>query len=147
MAERIEHLGAGVYGVSSGGDQGENTLGSSVDLCGPDMVAYQTGATRSADKLYDPEGFLHPLALQAFCEYMERHRVQRDGQLRDSDNWQKGMPEDRAMKSLVRHAFDAWLMHRGCPPKSDDCESMEDALCALVFNAFLLIKQGRERSL
>jgi hypothetical protein len=105
-----------------------------------DVVRFQTGATRSAENLYDPYGFLNPQVIQIYCEYMERHRVQKDGKTRDSDNWQRGMPSSRAYRSLLRHAFDVWLISCGYRPKSADCVNITDALCAVVFNAMLLLK-------
>ena len=52
------------------------------------MRTFDTGATRDtdSDKL-DFDGFLSPLALEAFAEYMHRHRQVADGSLRASDNW------------------------------------------------------------
>lgn len=95
--------------------------------------AFETGATRdtAADKI-DPEGFLSPLVLEAFAQYMHRHRVQSDGSLRTSDNWQKGMPRDVYMKSLFRHFLAAWKSHRGWT--HDDEPSLEDSLCGILFN-------------
>jgi len=104
------------------------------------VVEFGTGATRSAENLYDPAGFLNPRVLQLYCEYMERHRIQKDGKPRDSDNWQRGMPSSRAYRSLIRHTFDIWLMSRGYKPKSADCGDITDALCAVIFNAMLLLK-------
>jgi hypothetical protein len=111
-----------------------------LNVAAPDVVQFSTGATRSTENLYDPYGFLCPRALQLFCEYMETHRIQRDGKTRDSDNWQKGMPSSRAYRSLIRHVFDVWLLSRGYKPKSADCTDITDALCAVMFNAMLLIK-------
>lgn len=93
---------------------------------------FDTGATRDADtgKL-DYEGFLSPLVIKRFAEYMNKHRVQSDGELRDSDNWQKGIPKNAYMKSGWRHFFDWWSEHRGIPSR----EGTEEALCALIFNA------------
>jgi len=118
-------------------------------------VAFPTGATRSAENLYDPSGFLSPLVLQVYCEYMERHRTQKDGAVRESDNWQKGMPSSRAYRSLIRHVFDVWLMSRDEMPKSAECgalvlatdsyaPAMREALCATIFNAMLLLKNWEE---
>ena len=92
---------------------------------------FDTGATRdtSEDKL-DFEGFLSPIVLERFAEYMHKHRFQSDGKLRDSDNWQKGLPRDSYMKSAFRHFMDLWKEHRG----HDSREGIEDALCALLFN-------------
>ena len=95
------------------------------------MRAFATGATRDTDagKL-DYEGFLSPAVLEAFAAYMHTHRVQSDGNLRDSDNWQKGMPLDVYMKSMWRHFMDVWKAHRGLPTSVDHVE----ALMALMFN-------------
>lgn len=109
-------------------------------VAAPGVVQFTTGATRSAENLYDPYGFLNPAVLKLYCEYMERHRVQKDGRTRDSDNWQRGMPSSRAYRSLIRHAFDVWLISRGYKPKSADCTDITDALCAVIFNAMLLLK-------
>ena len=65
---------------------------------------FDTGATRDTDdgKL-DYEGFISPLVLERFARYMHTHRLQPDGTLRDSDNWQKGIPRDQYIKSAWRH--------------------------------------------
>lgn len=95
------------------------------------MRVFETGATRDQDEnKYDYEGFLSPLVLRRFAEYMHKHRVQADGTLRASDNWQKGMPLDCYMKSGYRHFMDWWLGHRGY----DAGEDLDEALCALLFN-------------
>lgn len=98
---------------------------------------FNTGATRSADAgRPDPEGFLSPLVIDAYCQYMGRNRLQPDGTVRDSDNWQKGIPLMTYMKGLWRHMHHAWTRHRGyavTDPKA--AESLEDDLCAVIFNA------------
>jgi len=95
------------------------------------MRQFDTGATRDVeDGKLDYEGFLSPLVLHRFAEYMHLHRVQADGIARDSDNWQKGIPKDAYIKSGFRHFMDWWLEHRGYPSR----EGLEDALCALLFN-------------
>lgn len=92
---------------------------------------FETGATRDAEEgKLDFEGFLSPLVIQRFGEYMNKHRHQSDGALRASDNWQKGIPLDAYMKSGWRHFFDWWKEHRGIPSR----EGLEDALCGLLFN-------------
>ena len=90
------------------------------------------GATRDTNmgKL-DFEGFLSPIVLKRYAEYMDKHREQADGKLRDSDNWQKGMPKKVYMKSGWRHFFDWWMEHRGYESR----DGIEDALCGLLFNA------------
>ena len=98
---------------------------------GGKVRTFDTGATRDRDDTkVDPEGFLSPAVLLAYCEYMHKHRVQSDGSLRDSDNWQKGIPLDAYMKSLLRHVFDLWMEHRGLPSR----EGLKDALCGIIFN-------------
>lgn len=95
------------------------------------MRKFESGATRDNDagKL-DYEGFLSPLALERFAEYMNLNRFQADGELRDSDNWQKGIPKDAYMKSMWRHFMDVWKAHRGV-----GTIPMDEALCAVLFNA------------
>lgn len=97
------------------------------------MRTFSTGATRDSDNTkIDFEGFLSPLVLRRFGEYMNRHRVQADGGLRASDNWQLGIPKDAYMKSMWRHFYDVWCRHRGHATLSG--ESQEEELCALLFN-------------
>jgi hypothetical protein len=92
---------------------------------------FETGATRDTDEgKNDYEGFLHPLVIQKYGDYMSKNRIQSDGSVRDSDNWQKGIPKDAYIKSAWRHFMDLWLIHRGCKGRSD----LEEALCALLFN-------------
>ena len=97
------------------------------------LRVFGSGATRDSDagKL-DYEGFLSPLVLQRFGRYMHQHRVLPDGTLRDSDNWQKGIPLKEYMKPFIRHARDAWALHRGWP--GDATQDIEEALCAVLFN-------------
>jgi len=96
-----------------------------------EMRTFETGATRDTDENKpDLEGFLSPIVIQRFGEYMSKHRIQSDGSLRDSDNWQKGIPKEAYMKSAFRHFMDVWLFHRGYKGRDD----MEEALMALMFN-------------
>lgn len=97
---------------------------------------FDTGATRDTDEdKLDFEGFFSPIVMERFAEYMNKHRKQSDGQLRDSDNWQKGFGEgkehfDTCMKSWWRHFFDVWKEHRGLKSR----EGMGDALMGSLFN-------------
>ena len=96
------------------------------------MRSFETGATRDNDEgKHDIEGFYSPIVIHRFAEYMTKNRVQSDGKLRDSDNWQKGMPINQYMKSLSRHYLDVWLEHREFKGRDD----IEEALCGLLFNA------------
>jgi hypothetical protein len=60
-----------------------------------------------------------------------------DGSVRDSDNWQKGMPQDVYVKSLLRHVMDVWLFNRGLTPN----EPIDEALCAVIFNSMGLLNE------
>jgi hypothetical protein len=83
------------------------------------------------DTRHDFEGYLSPLVIERFGEYMTQHRLLPDGSLRASDNWQKGMPRDRYLKSAWRHFLEWWKLHRA---GLNHAEWVEDALCALLFN-------------
>ena len=102
---------------------------------------FGSGATRDSEygKL-DYEGFISPIALERYAEYLNMHRVQSNGQLRSSDNWQKGMPLTVYMKSMWRHFMDVWKLHRGYGPiydrKTGSIITRDEALCAVIFNAF-----------
>lgn len=102
------------------------------------MRTFDTGATRDtdADKL-DYEGFLSPLVLERYAEYMHKNRLQADGKLRASDNWQKGIPRSAYMKSLWRHFMDVWKLHRDCKA----AVTLEEALCAVLFNSMGMLHE------
>lgn len=92
---------------------------------------FSTGANRDLDtNKLDYEGFLSPLVLEAFATYMNFNRVLADGSVRDSDNWQKGIPLDVYMKSGYRHFIDFWKAHRGHTVK----EGIVWAILGLMFN-------------
>ncbi len=108
------------------------------------MREFESGATRDDDddKL-DPEGFLSPFVLKRYCEYMHEHRKQADGTMRNSDNWQKGIPLDTYMKSMFRHMMDLWMDHRVF---HQSAPLREEMLCAIIFNAsgyLHELRQGR----
>lgn len=93
---------------------------------------FDTGATRDLEAgKVDYEGHLSPQVLKAYGEYMNRCREMKDGSLRDSDNWQKGMPLPVYMKSLWRHFLDLWLQHRSKVP---DKERQISDCCGVMFN-------------
>lgn len=106
------------------------------DEAGGVVRRFATGATRSSEAgRYDPEGFFSPLVFERFCEYMNKHRVQPDGSIRDSDNWQKGIPLHTYMKGLWRHFLHLWSRHRGFTPTDSMAGSnVEEDLCAILFN-------------
>jgi len=100
------------------------------------LRTFATGATRDTSKTkLEPFGFLSPVALHRFSEYMHKHRLQSDGNLRDSDNWKKGMPEKEYIQSLIRHVMDFWLVTSGEAPRYDTKVSdPEEIACAILFN-------------
>jgi hypothetical protein len=96
-----------------------------------EMRTFDTGATRNTDNnKLDFEGFLSPLTIERYAQYLHKHRVQADGNVRDSDNWQRGIPLNVYMKSAWRHFHDAWKQHRGFK----GIENLEDTLCGVLFN-------------
>jgi hypothetical protein len=93
---------------------------------------FDTGAKRDTDTgKPDYDGFVSPLVLEAFGAYMDHNRQMADGSRRDSDNWQKGIPQTAYMKSGWRHFVDWWKEHRGLPTK----EGIVWAILGLLFNA------------
>ena len=108
---------------------------------------FETGATRDVDQdKLDFEGFESPLVTKRFAQYMHLHRKQADGSLRGSDNWQKGIPKEAYVKSLVRHVEDVKLHWDGYEEEAVDKE-FESALCATLFNVqgllFEVLKEKR----
>lgn len=103
---------------------------------------FGTGATRDLDaNKLDYEGFLSPLVLKRYAEHMHKARKMPDGSMRDSDNWQLGIPKEAYMKSLWRHFYSVWSLHRGIQTYVQPThapatpEDIETELCALLFNA------------
>ena len=110
----------------------------------PGVRTFSTGATRDTDEnKLDFEGFLSPLVMEAFAEYMHSKRKMPDGSMRDSDNWQKGIPTDAYMKSMFRHFFAVWKSHR---QGGASLQRVEELL-ALMFNVqgyiHEMLKQGK----
>ena len=100
---------------------------------------FNTGATRNVDNnKYDYEGFNSAFVEHRFAEYMHSPRKQKDGTVRDSDNWKKGIPKEVYLKSLTRHNQDLKLLFRGGKPLDPDtgevCD-IQDLLCAIRFNS------------
>lgn len=92
---------------------------------------FEGGAYRDTDDgKHDYEGFLSPLVIRAYGDYMHKHRRQSDGRLRDSDNWQRGIPRAEYMKSAWRHFLDLWLEHRNHRSR----DGIDEALGGLLFN-------------
>ncbi len=103
----------------------------------PPIRTFDSGATRdTAEGKLEIAGFLHPLVVERFCEYMNDNRKMKDGSVRASDNWQSGFPEEVLMQSSWRHFLDFWKEHKGIATSA----GLEVALCAILFNvqAYLL---------
>ena len=102
----------------------------------PDMGCirtFETGATRDTDSgKHDYRGYLSPLVLKRYGEYMTKHRIQPDGAVRASDNWKKGIPQPEYLSSALRHVVDVWLLHEGYDGVAT--QDIEEALCGLLFN-------------
>jgi len=118
----------------------DNPLGFGVPASAPaaeTVRAFNTGATRSSDAgRYDPEGFMSPIVVERFAQYMNKHRVQPDGSIRSSDNWQKGIPRDAYMKGMWRHFLHLWTRHRGFKVQDPlATDNIEEDLCSILFNA------------
>jgi len=94
---------------------------------------FETGATRHVDQgKLDYARFNDPMVEKLYAEYLQKHRVQADGKLREPDNWKKGIPEDVYLSSLYRHLHDVWLHMHGYSGQAT--ESMLDSLCGARFN-------------
>ena len=96
------------------------------------------GATRTDDtERLDYEGFLSPLVLRRYARYMHKHRKQANGELRDSNNWQKGIPLKEYMKSKWRHFMNTWL----CIRKHKTTFDIEESLCGEMFNTMGILHE------
>jgi len=98
---------------------------------------FETGATRDAGMVngvpkLSYRGFFCPMVLKRRAEYMNKHRLQSDGTLRDPDNWKKGMPREVYVESLMRHVHDVWSLHEACPV--EEGVTLEESICAAMFN-------------
>lgn len=100
--------------------------------------AFETGATRDSDEgKLDFDGFLSPLVLRSFAIYMHKHRTDSNGELRDSDNWKKGIPNDQYMKSMWRHFVAVWEDFNNIKTDDDEVENLN----ALLFNVMGLLHE------
>jgi hypothetical protein len=104
----------------------------------PLVRTFDTGATRDLDDTKDdPEGFYTPRVIHRFNQYMTHNRHLADGSVRDSDNWQRGIPREAYAKSLWRHHLAAWTEHRAwvSGDSAYDRDQLEVDLCGVIFNA------------
>lgn len=109
------------------------------------IQTFESGATRNDDSdKFDMEGFINPEVLHAYGSYMHKHRFQRDGVIRAADNWQKGIPFRKYVKSLVRHTLDLWRIERGYTvinPDTGQPFTKQELCCAIMFNAMGYLKE------
>lgn len=116
----------------------------------PPIRQFDTGATRDTieGKLSYVKA-LSPTVLRRYVEYLDKHRVQPDGNLRDFDNWKQGIDKDVYFDSLGRHFLAAWLLHDGYPASDNHGPvTLEDALCGVIFNSmgwlFEILKERKD---
>lgn len=106
---------------------------------------FNTGATRDTDQgKYEYARALSPLSIQRFGKYMDKHRLQKDGSIRDPDNWKKGFPIQSFVDSLFRHMVDVWLIHEGekaIRPETGEEIDIEEALCGMMFNSMGMLHE------
>ena len=108
----------------------------------PSMRVFDTGATRDiTEGKLDFEGFMSPLVIEAFAQYMEDNRKTKLG-VRDSDNWQKGIEKKVYMKSLFRHFMAVWKEHRGIKTEDGILKSLMGVMFNTMGMAFELLKEG-----
>lgn len=107
------------------------------DMRTAEIRTFSTGATRSsAEGKPEYAGYLSPRFIRAYGQYMLKHQVQADGNMRDCRNWQNGIPLESYMQSMFRHFVEVWTYHellrKGQTVSPDD---FIESLCALTFNA------------
>jgi len=107
---------------------------------------FESGASRDTlEGKLAFSGFLSPVVLTRFAEYMHKHRLMSDGSMRGPDNWKRGIPKDVYLDSLLRHVMAVWTGMSGERDMSD--EELEDTLCGAMFNIQgLLFEHMREES-
>jgi len=104
---------------------------------GVEIRKFDTGATRdTADGKLSYVKALSPIVLQRYVQYLDSHRKQPDGSVRDFDNWKKGIPEEIYLDGLGRHQMAAWLLAQGYPAEDNHGPvNLKDTLCAIIFGA------------
>jgi len=103
------------------------------------MRTFDTGATRdTTEGKLDIHRFLDRKVLLRYCGYLNDHRMQSDGQLREPDNYKKGIGQDVYMASMTRHFFSVW-------GGFEEGKIDQDELCALMFNVMgMLFEEMRD---
>lgn len=98
---------------------------------------FGTGATRDvAEGKLSYVKALSPIVLQRYVQYLDSHRKQPDGSMRDFDNWKKGIPEEIYLDGLGRHFMATWLLAQGFSAEDNHGPvTLEDSLAAIIFGA------------
>ena len=101
-----------------------------------EMRKFDTGATRdTTEGKLDYVKALSPIVLRRYVQYLDKHRVQSDGNMRDFDNWKKGIPLETYHSSKGRHFMATWLLAEGYEVSDNHGPvDEEDALCGELFN-------------
>jgi len=111
------------------------------------MREFETGATRDVveGKLSYIKG-LSPIVLRRYLEYLNLHRKQSDGNMREFDNWKKGIEQDVYLDSLGRHNMDVWLLcHNYLTEDNHGPVDLESALCGIIFNSTGMLHEILEK--
>jgi hypothetical protein len=99
---------------------------------------FEKGAYRDTDRgKNEYTKFLHPLVVEAYGDYMTKHRVQSDGVVRAADNWRTGFGDDHkrvCLESAFRHLLDVWKELEGYESR----DGIDEALGGLFFNTLAL---------
>ncbi len=97
---------------------------------------FDTGATRDTiEGKLDYVKALCPLVLRRYVQYLDKHRLQPNGSMRDFNNWKKGIPQETYHSSKGRHFFASWLLEEGYKVSDNHGPvNEEDALCGELFN-------------
>jgi hypothetical protein len=114
------------------------------------MRTFEGGATRDgADNKNNYAGFLSPLVIRRFGDFMRVHQTQKDGKLRSADNWKSGMGTRTFLESNFRHFVDLWTIDEGYAAIDFDGNEvdLEEALCASMFNTMGYLHEVLEAKL
>lgn len=108
------------------------------------LEEFKTGATKSpSTERWAPARFTSAIVLNRYYEFMHKNRFQKDGTVREPDNWKLGIPSKNYFASLDRHFHEAKLMWEfpETTHYNDASQKLEweDTLCAILFNVMGLL--------
>ena len=98
---------------------------------------FNSGATRDTTegKLSYVKA-LSPIVLQRYVQYLDVHRKQSNGSMREFDNWKQGIPKEAYLDGSGRHFIAVWLLEHGFSASDNHGPvTLEDSLCGIIFNA------------